>query len=297
MTTKTVRPEGVTMAAAHEHGDGHGHDGRIVLMHATAPTCWWSWGYEAVLNRMRMVYGDQIRYGVFYATVYEDLEEYKKHYEVDDAGMREWTKEAIELMGVPMHDTPQLSKFPKSMLPATIAVLAAMLQGHEKGERFFRALLRRFVVEDRDVTKEAELLDAAKEAGVDGPRLLKEMADGEARHAQMEAQGEGFPGVGVGFYNLAVTDGHGTTVMLDHAFDPAKVEAAIDFVSGGKLKKSRPKDLVGYVRKQGPTPLVEVARVFGLSGKDAEAELSAYVKKGELATVTLAGATFWKAGR
>ncbi len=53
----------------------HGH--RITVVHATAPTCWWSWGYEPVFNRLQLVYGDQINIVIFYAVVYEDIEQYK----------------------------------------------------------------------------------------------------------------------------------------------------------------------------------------------------------------------------
>jgi hypothetical protein len=36
---------------------------------------------------LKLVYGDQINLVTFYGTVYEDIEEYKKDYELDDAGM------------------------------------------------------------------------------------------------------------------------------------------------------------------------------------------------------------------
>ena len=56
------------------------HDHKIAVVHATAPTCWWSWGYEPVFNRLELVYGDQIETFVYYGAVYEDIEEYKKEY-------------------------------------------------------------------------------------------------------------------------------------------------------------------------------------------------------------------------
>ena len=113
------------------------HDHRIVVVHATAPSCWWSWGYERVFNRLKLVYGDQLNVVVLYAAVYEDIEEYKKNYELDDAGMVAWAKEAAEIMGVPMHTNYSFERMPKSMLPATLAVFAGKRQGDEKGHRFY----------------------------------------------------------------------------------------------------------------------------------------------------------------
>ena len=58
------------------------HSTKIQVLHATAPTCFWSWGYEAVINRLKLVYGDQIEIKLATFCVYDDLDEYMKHYEM-----------------------------------------------------------------------------------------------------------------------------------------------------------------------------------------------------------------------
>jgi len=269
------------------------HDQRIAVVHFTAPTCWWSWGYEPVFNRLKLVYGDQINVLTFYGTVYEDIEEYKKNYELDDAGMAAWAKEAQEIMGVPMHLNYRFDRMPKDMLPATLAVIAAERQGHEKGHRLYRALLRRNIVEDQDVTQEATIFGAVKEAGLDDTRFKSDWADQASLKTDLEKQGEGSPPVHVGFYNIAVTDGHGRTVYLDQKFQPSVVEEAIDYLSSGQLKKTRPADVHAYLQAHGPTSLVEVERVFNLSSKDALAELERLEKLGKAKRLTLSGANFW----
>ncbi len=271
------------------------HAHRISVVHATAPTCWWSWGYEPVFNRLKLVYGDQINVVIFYGTVYEDVEEYKKGYELDDAGMVTWAKEAAEIMGVPMHTNYSFDRMPKNMLPATLAIMAGNRQGHEKGHRLYRALLRRNIVEEQDVSHEATILQAVKEAGLDGVKFNRDWADQSGLKADMEKQGEGAPSVHVGFYNIAVTDGRGRTVYLDQQFQPSVVEGAINYLADGKLKRSKPTDVFGYIKAQGPTALVEVERVFELPAKRAAAELGRLEKLGKVKHSTLAGATFWSA--
>ncbi len=209
------------------------HDHRITVVHFTAPTCWWSWGYEPVFNRLKLVYGDQINILSFYGTVYEDVEDYKKSYEIDDAGMVKWAKESQEIMGVPMHVNYRFGSMPKNLLPATVAVMAGLRQSHEKGHRLYRALLRRNVVEGQDVTQEPTILEAVKEAGLDDARFKRDWADQASLKADLEKQGEGAPLVHVGFYNIAVTDGHGRTVYLDQHFHPSAVEGAIDYLAEG----------------------------------------------------------------
>lgn len=274
------------------HGN---HDHRISVVHATAPTCWWSWGYEPVFNHLKLVYGDQINVLVFYGTVYEDIDEYKKSYELDDAGMVAWAKESAQIMGVPMHLDYRFDRMPKNLLPATLAVLAGNRQGHEKGHRLYRSLLRRSVVEDKDVTHETAIFEAVREAGLDDARFKRDWADQAGLKADLERQGEGAPPVHVGFYNIAVTDGHGRTVYLDQQFQPSVAEGAIDYLSDRQLKKTRPTDVLAYLKKQGPTPLVEVERVFDLTSNEARAEVERLENLGIAKRSTVAGAAFWSA--
>jgi predicted DsbA family dithiol-disulfide isomerase len=271
------------------------HDHSISIVHATAPTCWWSWGYESVFNRLKLVYGDQVNVLVFYGTVYEDIEEYKKNYELDDAGMVAWAKESAQIMGVPMHLNYRFDRMPKNLLPATLAVLAGNRQGHEKGHRLYRALLRRSVVEDQDVTHERAIFEAVREAGLDDTRFKRDWVDQVGLKADLEKQGEDAPSVHVGFYNIAVTDGHGRTVYLDQQFQPSLAEGAIDYLSNGQLKKTRPKDVLVYLKEQGPTPLVEVERVFEFTSNEARAELERLEKLGKAKRSMLAGVPFWTA--
>jgi predicted DsbA family dithiol-disulfide isomerase len=269
------------------------HDHRIAVVHFTAPTCWWSWGYEPVFNRLKLVYGDQIRLLTFFGAVYEDLEEYKKNYELDDAGMVKWAQESKEIMGVPMHVHYRFDRMPTNVLPATLAVMAGMRQGDEMGHRLYRALLRRNIVEGQDVTQETTISQAVKESSLDEAKFKRDWADEAGLKADLEKQGEGAPPVHVGFFNIAVTDGHGRTVYLDQQFEPSRIEGAIEYLSEGKLKKSKPTDILAYIKAHGPASHVEVERVFALSSKDATAELERLEKLGKITRSSLAETTFW----
>ena len=269
------------------------HDHRIAVVHFTAPTCWWSWGYEPVFNRLKLVYGDQFRLLSLYGAVYEDVEEYKKNYELDDAGMVKWAQESKEIMGVPMHVNYRFDRMPTNLLAATLAVMAGMRQGEEKGHRLYRALLRRNIVEGQDVTQETAIHEAVMESSLDEAKFKRDWADQAGIKTDMEKQGEGAPPVHVGFFNIAVTDDQGRTVYLDQQFHPATAEGAIEYLSEGKLKKSKPTDILAYIKAQGPTSLVEIERVFALSSKDAMAELERLEKLGKINTSSLAETTFW----
>ena len=269
---------------------------QIHLYHATAPTCWWSWGYEAVLNRIPLVYGDRVKIHLLLGCVYEDLEEWMRTYEMTVAGQEEWARESIGIMGVPIR-TGYGGDQPKSVMPATYAVLAAKRQGEAKGARFMRAVLRRFCVEGQDVTRDEVLAEAAGEARLDTDSFFRDYRNTEARREELGHQGHGFPHVPLGFYSLALTDGGDRTVLLDYAFDPAVVEGAIDYLAGGRLPKRTPTDLVGHLRRHGPAPLREVARIAGVSDNVALGRLRRLTKEGRVAATPLAGAPHWDAVR
>ena len=266
------------------------------LFHATAPTCWWSWGYEATLNRVRLVYGDQVEVRLLVGCVYEDFNEYLEHYGITVEDMKPWAEEAAEIMDTPIATEYRREHFPPTLMPVSLAVMAARRQGEDKADRLARATLRRYCVELQDVTRPESLEAAAREAGLDLARFRRDLADAEAREHDMAHQGHGFPHVPLGFYNLALTDGATRTLLLDHAFEPKLVEEGIDFLSGGTLAKRSPLEttsILEYVREKGPTPLIEVARVFDLSRAEAERELKGLESKGDLRVTTLAGAPHW----
>lgn len=269
---------------------------KIHVHHATAPTCWWSWGYEAAMNRLPLVYGDQVKIHTYHGVVYEDFQEYLKDYDLTVASMNKWARESIGTTGVPLR-TDYGPDQPATVLPATYAVLAALRQGPAKGERFNRAVLRRFVVEGQDVTHPDVLRDAAKEAGLRVERFEADLADSEARETDLGVQRHGIHRMPIGFYNMAVTDGADRTVILDYAFDPKILEGAIDYLGGGTLRKRRPTDVLGYLRQHGPAPLREVGRVFGLTDPKAAAKLRSLEKEGKVTRIELAGALHWRAPR
>lgn len=278
----------------------HIHDAdsnKILVLHATAPTCWWSWGYEAVINRLRMVYGDQISIKIWTAFVYDDFDEHLKHFDMSWKDFLNWTKEGVDIMKIPLELNPPKSFFPKTVVPATIAVFAAMKQGDKKAGRLSREFLRMFNVELKDVSKDKIIFEAAETAGLDMQKFKKDFADKNSRIREFEEQQQTLPhGLPIYFYNMIIADGKKKYVNIDHAFEPKEVEAAIDYISGGKLKKNpvNSNDIPKYLQQHGLAPTMEIARVFDLTPKEAEQKLAAWEEKEKIEKKILAGAPHWK---
>lgn len=261
----------------------------IHVYHATAPTCWWSWGYEAVLNRLALVYGDQVKVHLRLGHPWDDIDEHYAHYGLDDASMAEWQRESEALMGVTLGSPLTRARAPRTTLPATLAVIAARDQGHAKAARFTREVLRRTVLAKEDVSKREVLESAARAAGLDMAAFRRARAD-EVRLAKAyEREGHGFPHVPLGFFNLAISDGKDRVLLINHAFDPRAVEEAIDFLAGGSLAKRVPTDVGAYLREHGPAPVEEIAKVFSLTIPEARARLDSLAREGEAEPATVDG--------
>lgn len=265
----------------------------IRLHHVMSPTCWWSWGYYGTLARIRLVYGNQVDINLVTAAVYTDYEHWLEHSGLSPTDYDAWAKKAQTQMGVPIATQYSQRRMPKDVSGPALAVIAALRQGRPLGERFERALLRKFVVEGVDVTPTAALEDAAREAGLDLARFRRDLADRDALLAEMEKANTDLPNVPFGFYNLAVEDERGRLVVLDYAFEPADVESAIEYLSGGKLQKNVPYDPVEYVRAAGPTPAREISRAFAWTAAATDAKLKQLAKSGTLKTIVLGGAEHW----
>lgn len=268
---------------------------RIRLYHVVGPTCWWSWGYESVIHRVRLVYGDQVDIRLSVVPVWNDLEAWLKHSGIDHDGWEAWAKESQKVMGLPIFTAYGTSRQPKDTTIAALAILAAGRQGQPQSERLARELLRRSTVEGRDVSQGSEVLAAAREADLDLPKFQVAFADREGLQEQLAAQDEGTPHAPIGFYNLCVESDDGRRVTLDNAFDPKAVEDAIDYLAGGRLRKNSPSDPVEYLRATGPAPLVEIARAFAWPADRAEKVLASLQRDGSVKTVTLAGAAHYVA--
>ena len=269
-------------------------DARVHLFHIGTPTCWWTYGYLGVLERVRLVYGQQVAIHTYVGCVYDDKARWLEHEELTDETNREWQVESAELMGVPMAPHVRLDEMPDSLQPVTDATWAAFRQGHDKGERFMREVLRALLAKQRAPGNEAAWDEAAGAAGLDLDAFHADIANADALDEVASEMGRGFPHVGLAFYNLAVGNGDDTWVVLNHAFDPARVERAIEFIADGGLTRSEPTDVVAYLERNGACSAAELSKAFGTTAEEMEARLTKLEKDGSVRPVALAAGTFWE---
>ncbi len=269
---------------------------KLQVVHASSPVCSWSWGYAPIVNRLRLVYGSQIDVVVGQAIPYTDRAQWLVDYEMTDAEAVDFEREIHDAIGLPMRIVPSWTAMPASCLPAAAAVKAAGLAfGATAERRLARRLMNAFLVDGRDTSDEGVIADVVREAGLDLDATLKAAGDDATQALEGDAQRLGH---GANFYSLLVRDGKGTTIALERAYDPARVESAIDWLAGRKLRKAKPTDVVGYVRENGSVSLAEVRKVFGWDAARAKAALAKAEKAGAIErrdVEGIRGGKFWAA--
>src|SRR3989449_6576669 len=74
----------------------------IEIVHFADPWCWWSWGLEPVLQRLKAVYGENLKVTYKMGGQFESLREWMREYGVDEHTALDWIRESIELTKMPV---------------------------------------------------------------------------------------------------------------------------------------------------------------------------------------------------
>jgi len=264
----------------------------IEIVHFADPWCWWSWGLEPVLQRLREVYGDAVKVTYRMGGQFETLDAWMREYGVDRQGTVDWVRESVAITNMPVAPDYYFRTGVTSSFPACLAVKAAELQSAELAARYFRRLMEGFGLECRPATEET-LLALAAEVGLDAARLREDMAS-EAVAKAFAADREEMHRSGVNFLSLLIRNRQGEAVVKGEAFTATPFEEIVDRLAPGLPKRS-PADILEYVEHhRGLTTAHEIAEVFRVPDADAAERLRKLASAGMLRGGGLDGTEAWR---
>ena len=267
---------------------------RLEVIHFADPWCWWSWGLEPIIQRLREVYGDQI--GVVYKMggITDDVSEWRREYDVvDNEALKNWIRESSSITGTPVDPECYIKTGVNSTWPAGIAVKAAQMQGEDVGERFYRRLMEGNLLESKNGSEEEAYLKTARKVGLDTDLLTRDIKSGKAR----EAFSNDREAMNVSFLTLTYIDTKtGESKNVGDTFASSNHERMVEELTGGKLTKRTPVDILEYMehhRGEHVSPK-EISEVFSTSEENAKNRLSALAGSGLLKERTFGyGAAYW----
>ncbi|HWU87163.1 MAG TPA: DsbA family protein [Kofleriaceae bacterium] len=259
------------------------------IIHFADPFCWWSWGLEPILHRLKEVYGDQVEVTYRMGGMASSIDQWRKSYNVtEDKTLRSWISKSISMTGMPLDADFIVKSSAQSSWPACVAVKAAELQNKELAAKFFRRIMEATQLRSVNVSEEDVYLAVAKEIGLDLEQLRKDISSGNAVDLFDKDRKE----MNVNFSTLVLMNKRTQkSKAVGGVFTSNQYESAIEELSGGKLRKKVPVDILEYFRHL-PNCLIpakEIAVVFGISVQDAEKRLGVLSEGALLRSVIIAG--------
>ena len=277
-----------------EAGRGAALASEVTLEHFSDPWCWWSWGFEPVLRRLREVYGDQLSVHTRMGGIFDDRAPWLAKYGHDDATLPSWVADCMTLTRVPIFNDYMGTAGVKSTYPACRAYLAALSRSHEKADALLRRLLEASCLQGLNVSKDSVIERAAAEVGLDGAQLLRDM-NSEAVAKAFAADRAAMESAGANFLWSRISAGQGPSEVIEEVFDAKPYEEAIERLTGGRLHRRTPVDILEYAsRHPGSISAREVSEVFRTSVEDAERRLAALSQAGHFVPTVYPFATFFR---
>jgi len=269
-----------------------GRDPPIEVVHFADPWCWWSWGLEPILQRLREVYGDNVQVTYKMGGEFETLKAWMEENGVDERGTVDWILESVALTHMPVQPDYYFRCKVESSFPACKAFKAATLQSEDKATKYFRRMMEAFGLESLPATDDT-LVKLGADAGLDKDRLRKEMHSDAVEEA-FEQDRQEMLRLHANFDALLVRDRDGHMEMKATTFSAKPFEDIIDRLAPGLPKKS-PADILEYLEHHKDlTPAYEIASVFRIPGGDAEMRLSKLERGGLLTRHRFDGIEAWK---
>lgn len=261
----------------------------------TDPMCTWCWGSVPIVRRLRMAFGDQIRFEYVMGGLVEDFEEFYDAAndigDPSDVGPH-WVA-ASEVHGMPV-DTDIFEVDPAySTYPASEAFVAARQQERALAHRYLRRLRVAFATQVRNVNHREEQVAIAEAVGLDVDSFAAALDDGTAR-AAFEADLERTRDAGVQAFPTYRVTGPDGSHQVGGFQSFADLVTELQAVAPS-LEQSSPPPIRRFVAEHGPVATQEVAEVYDLGFGKARQVLHSLVDEDTLHRERRGNGFFWHA--
>lgn len=164
----------------------------LEIITVSDPICTWCWGSEPILRKLKLRYGEGIRFTSYMGGLVPDIRYFAEDFGLIDPNFDDYNrilyshwKEAATVHRMPLHPESWtiFDEDFASGYPANIAYRAVSMVAPRLGDRFIRRVRSANFVEGRSVLKLNELIELAREVGVDAKRFRTAMTDTSAELA------------------------------------------------------------------------------------------------------------------
>lgn len=147
---------------------------RVNILYFSDPLCSYCWGSELILRTIKEEFGDDIAIEYRMGGLMPDWSMFDGKEEGPALVANHWI-EASHHIGFQIEGDVWREDPPTSSYPPSIAFRAAMLQGEEKGYRFYNIMREGFFHKKVNVAKRENLIKAAADASLDVEEFIRDL--------------------------------------------------------------------------------------------------------------------------
>lgn len=263
----------------------------ITIVYYSDPICSACWGVEPVINKLKLVYGDQINIEYHMGGLLPNWEVMQGR--VTPTKLAEGSKQLSHHYEMPLNGDVWLKDPLQSSYPPSIGFKAAQLQDDKKAELFLRRLRELLFVESKNIAKKEVLEALASEIGLDVERFKKDFdhAAKEAFESDLKLAAEmgvrGFP-----YFNIANKDGQSEIIYGIKPFEG--FEQALLSVYPNLKKNNYNKDWNSLFSKYNALTTKEFAVLADISISEAQKALEELTSKNSLHKIATENGDLWR---
>lgn len=257
------------------------------------PASVFTWGLYPALRRVEERFGPAVHIDWRMGGAFDDLAAFRRSMRLDGAALGEWLRAATRRTGLPVDPEFLTNGRLPSSFPAARAVVAVERIDPGRSAAFLRRLTEFLQVRGLPFEEET-LAQCARDVGLDPgrARAAREEPATEAAFARARTAMEN------GHRNFEEVEWRtpeGGRARVEEEYAARRHEEAIERLVPG-LPRRIPAGVAEYALRRGDLLHAhEVGTVFGWSDAEAEKELEALWRRGEVARWSLPAGTFWTA--
>lgn len=268
-------------------------DTPVTITQYTDPMCTWCWGAEPIIRRLRVTYGNQIRFAFVMGGLIEDFDDfYDVKNDISNPGdvAPHWL-EASELHGMPV-DTEIFDTDPAySTYPASKAFVAARQQDEELAHQYLRSLREAYATQVRNINRRENQIELARSVGLDVDRFKTVLDNGTAQ-TEFQDDLSRTRKAGVRSFPTYHIDGSTGEKRLEGFQSFSNLADALNDVAPG-LEQRSPPSVKQFIAEFGPVATQEVAEIYNFSRGKATQTLQTLAEEGLLRKESRGNGFFW----
>ena len=206
----------------------------VVVVHYVDPVCPWGLGVERVVDELKGIYRDRLGVEYRVCVAVDDIDQWMQRYGFDSKSIVDFHKKISSLMGVSFDPEFIFKIGLNTSRPACRALKAAQRQDELKASKYFRRMLKAFLIDVRPYNHD-NIFAIAREAGLDDQKLSRDV-NSKSVEEELNKDMEEREKIGASFQDIVISTAEGRSERVSGIFQVDSIVEIIDRLLPGLHK-------------------------------------------------------------